>query len=102
MSVISNVIFIVLFIVNLLATLYSCVVVDTIYDTDACLEELISASYDGVYGVILLLTLKLAEYNINLAVLLTVVTIIANILVAKLAIKIDYKRNVKPYLQIKF
>lgn len=97
MSVISNVIFI----VNLLATLYSCVVVDTIYDTDACLDELIPASYGGVYGVILLLTLKLAEYNINLAVLLTIVAIIANILVAKLAIKIDYKRNVKPYLQIK-
>lgn len=101
MSIISNVIFIVLFIVNLLATLYSCVVVDTIYDTWVCLDELIPASYGGVYGVILLLTLKLAEYNINLAVLLTVVAIIANILVAKLAIKIDYKRNTKAYLQIK-
>lgn len=102
MSIISNVIFIVLFIANLLATLCSCVVVDTIYDADVCLDELIPVSYAGVYGVILLLTLKLAEYNINLAILLTVVAIIANILVAKLAIKIDYKHNVKPYLQIKF
>ena len=100
MSTISTVILTILFIVNLLATLYSGVVVATIYY--ACNEDLISSAYAIAYGIILVLALKLAEYNINLAVLLAVVAIIANILVAKLAIKIDYKRNVKPYLQIKF
>ena len=101
MSVISNVILIVLFIINLLATLYSGVVVATIYD-EVCSDELISSAYAIVYGIIRLLTIKLTEYNINLTVLLTVVAIIANILVARLAIKIDYKRNTKPYLRIKF
>lgn len=102
MSVISNVILTVLFIVNLLATLYSVIVVATIYDNDLCSDELISLSYAIVYGIILILVLKLSEYNINLASLLTIAAIIANILVARLAIKIDYKRNTKPYLRIKF
>lgn len=95
-------IFTVLFIANLFATGYSCIVVADIYDTDLHSDDAIPALYAGVYGVTLLLTLKLAEYNINLAVLLTVVAIIANILVAKLAVRINYKHNVKTYQRIKF
>lgn len=102
MSIISNVILTGLFIVNLLTMGYSSIVVATIYNDDVCSDELIPALNAGVYGTILVLALKLAEYNINLAILLTVVSIIVNILVAKLAVKFDYKRNVKPYLRIKF
>lgn len=96
-----SIIFTVLFIANLFATGYSCIVVATIYDTDLYSDDAIPALYAGVYGLTLLLALKLTEYNINLALLLPIVTIIANILVAKLAIKADYKRNTKAYLQIK-
>lgn len=102
MSNMSNNIFTVLFIANLFATLYSCVVVANIYEDDVCSDEAIPALYAGVYGLTLLLALKLTEYNINLALLLPVVAIIANIIAAKLAVKFDYKRNVKPYLRIKF
>ena len=100
MSVISDVILIALFIINLLATLYSGIVVATIYDK--CNGDLVSSAYAIAYGIILVLTLKLTEYNINLAILLVVVALIANIIAAKLAVKFDYKRNVKPYLRIKF
>lgn len=95
-------IFTVLFIANLFATGYSCVVVTDVYDVDLYDDNAIPVLYAGIYGLTLLLALELTEYNINLALLLPVVAIIANILVAKLAIKIDYKHNVKPYLQIKF
>lgn len=97
-----NVILMILLIVNLLATMYSSIVVATIYEDAVCSDDLIPAIYAIAYGVSLLIALKLAEYNINLAILLTVVSIIVNILVAKLAVKFDYKRNVKPYLRIKF
>ena len=95
-------IFTVLFIANLFATGYSCIVVADIYDTDLHSDDAIPVLYAGVYGLTLLLALKLTEYNINLALLLPVVAIIVNILVAKLAIKINYKHNVKTYQQIKF
>lgn len=97
-----SIIFTVLFIANLFATGYSCIVVATIYDTDLYSDDAIPALYAGVYGLTLLLALKLTEYNINLALLLPVVAIIVNILVAKLAIKINYKHNVKTYQRIKF
>lgn len=100
MSIISNVILTVLFIVNLFATGYSCVVVADVYDADLG-DDAIPALYAGVYGLTLLLALKLTEYNINLALLLPVVAIIANILVAKIAVIINYKRNVKTYQRIK-
>lgn len=101
MSVISNVILVVLFIINLLATLYSGIVVGTIYDAGSCSDESISSAYAIVYGIILVLALKLSEYNINLAILLVVVAIIANILVAKLVSRHAYNHNVKPYQRIK-
>jgi len=96
-----SIILTVLFIIHLLATLYSGVVVATIYDADAYNEDLISSGYAIAYGIILVFALKLAEYNINLAILLMAAAIIVNILIAKLTIKIDYKLNIKPYLQIK-
>lgn len=101
MSNMSNNIFTVLFIANLFATLYSSVVVANIYEDDVCSDEAIPALYAGAYGLTLVLALELTEYNIGLALLIPIVTIIANILVAKLAIRADYKRNTKPYLQIK-
>lgn len=101
MSIISNVIFIVLFIVNLLATLYSCVVVANIYDGKVCSDEAIPALYAGAYGLTLVLALELTEYNIGLALLIPIVASIVNVVVAKLAIRADYKRNTKAYLQIK-
>lgn len=97
-----SIIFTVLFIANLFATGYSCIVVATIYDTDLYSDDAIPVLYAGIYGLTLLLALKLTEYNINLALLLPVVAIIVNILVAKLAIKINYKHNVKTYQRIKF
>jgi hypothetical protein len=97
-----NNIFTVLFIANLLATVYSSVVIANIYEDDVCSDEAIPALYAGTYGLTLLLTLKLTEYNINLALLIPIVASIVNVVVAKLAIRVDYKRNVKPYLQIKF
>lgn len=97
-----SIIFTVLFIANLFATGYSCIVVATIYDTDLYSDDAIPALYAGVYGLTLLLALKLTEYNINLALLLPVVAIIANILIAKLAVKINYKHNVRTYQRIKF
>lgn len=101
MSNMSNNIFTVLFIANLFATLYSCVVVANIYEDDVCSDETIPALYAGAYGLTLLLALELTEFNINLALLLPVVASIVNVVVAKLAIRADYKRNTKPYLQIK-
>lgn len=101
MSNMSNNIFTVLFIANLFATLYSCVVVANIYEDDVCSDEAIPALYAGAYGLTLVLALKLTEYNINLALLLPAVAIIANILVAKLAVRINYKHNAKAYLRIK-
>lgn len=102
MSIILNVIFTVLLIANLFATGYSCLAVIDIYNIGECNEDVITALHAGVYGLTLVLVLELAEHNINLAILLAVVAIVANILVAKVAVKISYKRNVKPYLQIKF
>ena len=99
MSNISNNIFTVLFIANLFATLYSCVVVANIYEDDVCSDEAIPALYAGAYGLTLVLALKLTEYNINLALLIPIVASIANVVVAKLAIRADYKRNTN--LQIK-
>ena len=96
-----NNIFTVLFIANLLATGYSCVVVANIYDVDLCDDDAIPVLYAGIYSLTLLLALKLSEYNINLALLLPAVAIIANILVAKLAVRINYKHNAKAYLRIK-
>lgn len=101
MSNMLNNIFTVLFIANLLATVYSSVVVANIYEDDVCSDEAIPALYAGTYGLTLLLALK-SEYNINLALLIPIVASIVNVVVAKLAIRVDYKRNVKPYLQIKF
>lgn len=101
MSNISNNIFTVLFITNLFATLYSGVVVANIYEDDVCSDELIPALYAGAYGLTLVLALELTEYNINLALLIPIVASIVNVVVAKLAIRVDYKRNTKPYLQIK-
>ena len=101
MSNMSNNIFTVLFIANLFATLYSCVVVVNIYEDDVCSDEAIPALYAGAYGLTLVLALELTEFNINLALLPPVVAIIVNILVARLAIIINYKRNVKTYQRIK-
>lgn len=102
MSNMSNNIFTVLFIANLFVTLYSCVVVANIYEDDLCSDEAIPALYAGAYGLTLVLALKLAEFNINLALLIPIVASIVNVGVAKLAIRANYKRNTKPYLQIKF
>lgn len=102
MSVILNVILIILLIVNLVTNGYSVVVVAYIYDGKVCPEDVIPAIYAIAYGVTLLLTLKLAEFNINLALLISIVASIVNVVVAKLAIRADYKRNTKPYLRIKF
>ena len=88
----------VLFIANLLATVYSSVVVANIYEDDVCSDEAIPALYAGTYGVTLLFALKLTEYNINLALLIPIVAPIANVVVAKLAIRADYKRNTKEVL----
>lgn len=99
MSNMSNNIFTVLFIANLFATLYSSVVVANIYEDDVCSDEAIPALYAGAYGLTLVLALKLTEYNINLALLIPIVASIANVVVAKLAIRADYKRNTN--LQIK-
>lgn len=101
MSIILNVIFIVLLIANLFATGYSCLAIIDIYDTGTCNEDVILALHAGVYGLTLVLILELTGPNINLATLLAVIAIVVNILVARLAVKINYKRNVKPYLQIK-
>lgn len=102
MNTVLNIISMILLIVNLVATGYSAVVVANIYEDDACSDEAIPALYAGTYGVTLLLALKLTEYNINLALLIPIVASIVNVVVAKLAIRADYKRNIKPYLQIKF
>lgn len=99
MSNMSNNIFTVLFIANLFATLYSSVVVANIYEDDVCSDEAIPALYAGAYGLTLVLALKLTEYNINLALLIPIVASIVNVVVAKLAIRADYKRNTN--LQIK-
>lgn len=96
-----NTIFTVLFIANLFATGYSCIVVADIYDTDLNSDDAISALYAGVYGLTLVLALELTEYNIGLALLIPIVASIVNVVVAKLAIRADYKRNTKAYLQIK-
>lgn len=101
MSNMLNNMFTVLFIANLLATVYSGVVVANIYEDDVCSDEAIPALYAGTYVATLLLALKLTEYNINLALLIPIVALIVNVVVAKLAIRADYKRNTKPYLQIK-
>lgn len=101
MSNISNNIFTVLFIVNLFATAYSCVVVANIYEGKVYSDESIPALYAGAYGLTLVLALELTEYNINLALLIPIVASIVNVVVAKLAIRADYKRNTKAYLQIK-
>lgn len=101
MSNMSNNIFTILFIANLFATLYSCVVVANIYEDDVCSDEAIPALYAGAYGLILVLALELTEYNIGLALLIPIVASIVNVVVAKLAIRADYKRNTKAYLQIK-
>lgn len=102
MSNMLNNIFTVLFIANLLATVYSSVVVANIYEDDVCSDEAIPALYAGTYGLTLLLALKLTEFNISLALLIPIVASVVNVVVAKLAIRADYKRNTKPYLQIKF
>lgn len=99
MSNMSNNIFTVLFIANLFATLYSCVVVANIYEDDVCSDEAIPALYAGAYGLTLVLALELTEYNIGLALLIPIVASIVNVVVAKLAIRADYKRNTN--LQIK-
>lgn len=102
MSNMLNNIFTVLFIANLLATVYSSVVIANIYEDDVCSDEAIPVLYASTYGLTLLLALKLTEYNINLALLIPIVASIVNVVVAKLAIRADYKRNTKLYLQIKF
>lgn len=99
MSNMSNNIFTVLFIANLFATLYSSVVVANIYEDDVCSDEAIPALYAGAYGLTLVLALELTEYNIGLALLIPIVASIVNVVVAKLAIRADYKRNTN--LQIK-
>ena len=101
MNTVLNIILIILLIVNLVTNGYSSVVVANIYEDDVCLDEAIPALYAGTYGLILLLALKLTEYNIGLALLIPIVASIVNVVVAKLAIRADYKRNTKPYLQIK-
>ena len=102
MNTVLNIILIILLIVNLVTNGYSVAVVAYIYDGKVCPENVIPAIYAIAYGVTLLLTLKLAEFNINLALLIPIVASIVNVVVAKLAIRADYKRNTKPYLQIKF
>lgn len=99
MSNMSNNIFTVLFIANLFATLYSSVVVANIYEDDVCSDEAIPALYAGAYGLTLVLALELTEYNIGLALLIPIVASIVNVVVAKLAIRADYKCNTN--LQIK-
>ena len=101
MSNMLNNIFTVLFIANLLATVYSSVVVANIYDGKVYSDESIPALYAGAYGLTLVLALELTEYNIGLALLIPIVASIVNVVVAKLAIRADYKRNTKAYLQIK-
>lgn len=101
MSNMSNNIFTVLFIANLFATLYSCVVVANIYEGKVYSDESIPALYACAYGLTLVLALELTEYNIGLALLIPIVASIVNVVVAKLAIRADYKRNTKAYLQIK-
>lgn len=101
MSNMSNNIFTVLFIANLFATAYSCVVVANIYEGKVYSDESIPALYAGAYGLTLVLALELTEYNIGLALLIPIVASIVNVVVAKLAIRADYKRNTKAYLQIK-
>lgn len=102
MNTVLNIILIILLIVNFVTNGYSSVVVANIYGDEVCPEDVIPALYACTYGLTLLLTLKLTEYNINLALLIPIVASIVNVVVAKLAIRVDYKRNVKPYLQIKF
>lgn len=102
MSNMSNNIFTVLFIANLFATLYSSVVVANIYEDDVCSDEAIPALYAGAYGLTLVLALELTEYNIGLALLIPIVASIVNVVVAKLAVKINYKHNVRTYQRIKF
>ena len=101
MNTVLNIILIILLIVNLVATIYSSVVVANIYENDVCPEDVIPAIYAIVYVASVLIALKLAEFNINLALLIPIVALIVNVVVAKLAIRADYKRNTKPYLQIK-
>ena len=101
MNTVLNIILIILLIVNLVTNGYSVTVVAYIYDGKVYPEDVIPAIYAIAYGVTLLLTLKLAEFNINLALLIPIVASIVNVVVAKLAIRADYKRNVKPNLQIK-
>lgn len=102
MNTVLNIILIILLIINLVATGYSTVVVAYIYDGEVCPEDVIPAIYAIVYAASVLIALKLAEFNINLALLIPIVASIVNVVVAKLAIRADYKRNTKPYLQIKF
>lgn len=102
MNTVLNIILMILLIVNFVAIEYSLVVVANIYEDDVCSDELIPALYAGIYSVTLLLALKLAEFNISLALLIPIVASIVDVVVAKLAIRADYKRNIKPYLRIKF
>ena len=92
-------------IINLLAMMLASMAFLEVYNAeDSFGYVLIMSILDGaifITNVLLLTTLDESNQN-GLSLLLQVGILVAYILLIKLFDKVDYKRNVKPYLQIKF
>lgn len=99
-----NIVF-VLIIVNLFASLASFITIGEVYNIVYSIFYIFSASLiiSAIIIISMVLMVTLDESNQNgLSLLLQVGILNANILAIRLSEKVDYKRNVKPYLRIKF
>lgn len=94
-----------LVIVNLFAMVFTSVAFLETYNVEYLFRYILIASIlDGaifITNVLLVATLDKSNQN-GLSLLLQVGILVACILLIKLFDKVDYKRNVKPYLRIKF
>lgn len=92
-------------IINLLAMMLASMAFLEVYSVeDSFWYVLIISILNGaifITNLLLLTTLDESNQNV-LSLLLQVGILVAYILLIKLFDKVDYKRNVKPYLQIKF
>lgn len=99
-----NIVF-VLIIVNLFASLASFITIGEVYNIVYSIFYIFSASLiiSAIIIISMVLMVTLDESNQNgLSLLLQVGILNANILAIRLSKKVVYKRNVKPYLRIKF
>lgn len=99
-----NIVF-VLIMVNLFASLASFIVIGEAYNILYYIFYIFGVSLiiTAIIITSMALAVTLDESNQNgLSLLLQVGILITNILAIRLSKKVDYKRNVKPYLRIKF